>query len=95
MNRNSRTQTIKVFSGSDFTVKLDYESNDESKLIKHQVTRDREDHNEYKLTLTVPNQVSHSFDAKVTLTHPYAKKPKILKVKFSAEETEPILNKPV
>jgi hypothetical protein len=44
-----------VFSGSDFTVKLDYDSSDEGKLIKHQVTREREDHNEYKLTLTVPN----------------------------------------
>lgn len=81
---------IKVFSGSDFNVKFEYDSSEEGSLIKHQVTREREDQNEYKLTLTIPNQVSHNFEAKVILSHPFAKEAKTLSLLFTADDIEPI-----
>lgn len=54
--------------------------------------REREDQNEYRLTLTIPNQVSHSFDTKVKISHPYAKQPLILYLHFSSEETDSVTN---
>ena len=88
MNRANRTQVVKVFSASDFTIKIDYTNADDGNLVLHQVTRESENSNEYKLTLTIPNQVSHSFEADVIMTHPYAKKSKMLHLVFAADETE-------
>jgi hypothetical protein len=51
------------------------------------VEREREDKNEYKLTLTVLNHVTHSFDARVVLSHPFMKLPKILYLSFTADES--------
>lgn len=69
-------------------MKIDYPKGEEGNLVRYQVTREREDANEYKITLTVPNQVSHSFEATVNLFHALAKKSKVLKLQFKADEYE-------
>jgi hypothetical protein len=90
LNRSNRTKEIKIFSGSDFFVEFEYAQPEEGHLVKYQVTREREDSNEYKLTLTIPNQVSHSFSVDVFLSHPYAKKKQVFHVQFAADEFEPL-----
>ena len=84
--QNLRTQTIRVFSSSDFKVEFNYGSPEEDgQLVLHSVSPVDGQTNEYKLTLQVPAQVSHSFDAVVSLTHSYAQKPKLFPLHFLAD----------
>jgi len=76
--KNSRKESIKVFSSSDFKVQFDYETPEEGSLILHQVTQVGQNSNEYNLTIQVPNQVSHAFSANMILSHNFAKKPTIV-----------------
>ena len=58
---------------------------EEAQLVKHQLSRADPNSNEYSLTVQVPNQVSHSFDANVVLDHVHARRKKVLRLSFTAE----------
>lgn len=50
------------------------------------MTRNDVNSNEYTLTVTIPVQVSHDFEATLLLQHPYAKKDTRLLLQFTAQE---------
>lgn len=84
--QNLRTQSIRVFSSSDFKVGFNYGAPDEEgQLVIHSVAPVDENTNEYSLTLQVPAQVSHSFDVSVILSHQFASKPRVFPLHFLAE----------
>ena len=80
---NRRKQSIRVFSSSDFKVNFDYGVPEESQLVLHKVEQMGQNSNQYNLTVQIPNQVSHSFDVDVVLSHDFAQKPKRIKLGFS------------
>ena len=49
----------------------------------HKVEQMGQNSNQYNLTVQIPNQVSHSFDVDVVLSHDFAQKPKRIKLGFS------------
>ncbi len=84
---NHRTQSIRVFSSSDFKVDFNYGApEEEGQLVLHQVTPIDARTNEYNLTVQVPVQVSHSFDVSVQLSHQFASKPRVLALRFLADQ---------
>ena len=52
----------------------------------HSVTPVDERTNEYNLTIQVPVQVSHSFDVSIILSHQFASKPKVVHLRFQADQ---------
>ena len=81
-----RTESIRVFSSSDFKVDFRYGGPEsDGQLVLHSVTPVNENTNEYNLTVQVPNQVSHSFDVSMTLSHQFASKPRVLPLYFKAD----------
>ena len=88
-----RSETIRVFSSSDFKVDFDYgtpessEDFDNVQLVLFEIDQKNErSTNEYMLKVQVPAQVSHAFDAQVILSHQFASKPRILRLRFLADQ---------
>ena len=95
LNKDQRSQSIIVFSSSDFKVNFDYGVPEESQLVLHKVEQMGQNWNQYNLTVQIPNQVSHSFDVDVVLSHDFAQKPKRIKLGFSdAASQNPVKEKP-
>ena len=90
--QSHRSETIRVFSSSDFKVDFDYGTPeggefDNVQLVLHEVSQSSEKStNEYLLKLQVPVQVSHAFDARIILSHQFASRPRILSLRFLADE---------
>jgi len=87
--RDHRTESIRVYSSSDFKVNFNYDTSDEEEigqLVLHHVTPVSKSTNEYTLTVQVPNQVSHSFDTIMTLSHQFADKEKRVLLSFEADQ---------
>ena len=75
-----------MFSSSDFKVEFDYHNFEEDvQLVLHSVAPVDEHTRQYILTVQVPAQVSHSFDASVKLSHQFATKPRVFPLHFLAD----------
>jgi hypothetical protein len=48
-------------------------TNNDAVMLKHHVTRQDINSNDYNLTIAVPADVTSNFQANVILTHPYTK----------------------
>ena len=57
--QDKRTESVRVWSSSDFKVDFRYAAPEEGHLVLHQLTPINEKTNEYNLTVQIPVQVSH------------------------------------
>ncbi len=62
---------------------------DDSVMLKQQVTRSNLNSNDYNLTVIVPSDVTHNFQANIILTHPYTKFQRVIPVTFDYRDDQP------
>lgn len=88
LTKGQRSESVRVFSSSDFDVQIDYvdvDSTEETQFLKQRVTRTDLNSNQYNLTLFVPHEIDRDFKANVILTHPFTKFRRVLPVVFKQE----------
>jgi len=58
-------------------------------LLRHKVNKSAEASNEYYLTVTVPREITHSFETKIILLHPTTGQKKAVPIKFDHMKGDP------
>lgn len=61
-----------VFSSSDFVYRVSSDDQDAEDFLKLKLSREDLNSNDYTLTLMVPPDVDHDFEATVVLTHSFS-----------------------
>ena len=79
---SQRSEKVHVFSSSEFVYRVNSDDQDAEDFLKLKLSREDLNSNDYTLTLMVPPDVDHDFEATVVLTHPFTKFERVIPVKF-------------
>jgi hypothetical protein len=89
-----RTVSVRIYSTVPFNTFLENKNAEDEELVKFKVSKASEESNEYALTVTVPQEINHSFGSSIHLVHPITNAKVEIPIKFLDKTQGPYYHSP-